>query len=177
MRRRRRPGFTLLELCVVMAAILILGAVFLPSIVAFRGNTQVVAAADAVRGKMSQARMKAMQEGQPYRLALSADGRRVRVSGESIELTGESMRTDGVSGPAFQAEDDFPETVTGELMEESASEAINGWRPVATFLPDGTCREEFVRVLLREPGVRPILLTLRGLTGVCTTETLPMGGL
>lgn len=171
---RRRSGFTLLELCVVMAIIIILGGVFLPTIAAFRGNTQVKAAADNVRARMAQARMKAMDEGQAYRLSLSTDGRRVRVSAESVELTGESAGTEPGSG-AFQAEEEFAQNVTAQLVDDAAIDT-NGWKRLATFLPDGTCREEFVRIVLREPGVAPVQLTLRGLTGVVSSETVVPGG-
>lgn len=175
-----RPGLTILELLVVLAAILILGAVVMPTIGAFRGNTRVKAAADTVRGRMAEARMKAIEEGQPYRVAISPDGKRLRVAPDTFEAMGGVAQADGETAGPFIREDDLPAEVSAELMMDEDSftaQDTNGWRRIATFQPDGTCKEDSVSVLLQEIGVAPLIVRLRGLTGVTTVVSAsPAGG-
>ena len=44
----------------------------------------------------------------------------------------------------------------------------DGWTRVATFQPDGTCREDAVAVRVRQPAVYPLVVRVRGLTGAVT---------
>src|SRR2546423_12565547 len=73
----RRRGYSILELFVVMAALLILGAFALPTLFGMRGDTRSKAAADILKARMNEARAKAMEDGTPYRLAVSGDPRRL----------------------------------------------------------------------------------------------------
>jgi Tfp pilus assembly protein FimT len=172
--RRPRRGITLLELMVVMAALVILGGVFLPTLSGMRGNTRVKAAVDTVRGRIAEARMRAIENGQAYRLALSPDGKRLRLAPDAAETTGQS------DGTAPAVEEDLPEQVTAELMVDDdgfAGQDTNGWTRVATFQPDGTCREDTVHVLLKELGVSAMFVRLRGLTGTtCSGQASALGG-
>ena len=167
-RPTRRPGLTILELLVVLAAILILGAVLLPTLTAVRGNTRVKAAADTVRSRMAEARMKAIEDGQPYRVAISTDGKRLRVAPDTLDAIGQAAQSDDETGGPFIREDDLPQQVSADIVMDEDSfvaQDTNGWRRVATFQPDGTCKEDTVEVLLQEIGVAPLIVRLRGLTG------------
>src|SRR3954470_15195895 len=73
-----RRGFTLFELIVVMTLLLLLAAIILPSVGAFRGDTRQRAGADSIRGELATARARALDEGRPYRVAISQGGRRIR---------------------------------------------------------------------------------------------------
>lgn len=176
-----KRGYTVMEVLLVIAILVILGAISVPTISAFRGNTRIKAAADAVRGRMSEARMKAIEDGQSYRLAISADGRRLRVAPDTAEAMDQAAGEVASSGGLIR-EDDLPEQVIAELLmdeETFVSEDANGWRRIATFLPDGTCKEDVVHLLLQETGVNPLLVRLRGLTGttsVTTQQAAPTGG-
>ncbi|TMQ33678.1 MAG: hypothetical protein E6K70_11795 [Planctomycetota bacterium] len=44
------------------------------------------------------------------------------------------------------------------------------WMPVVAFLPDGTARDD-ATVTLVARGCRPVILRIRGLTGVITVKT------
>ncbi len=61
MPRPTRPGYTVLELCVVIALLVILGAAIIPGIPGIAGNVRQKAAADLVRARMADARAKAME--------------------------------------------------------------------------------------------------------------------
>lgn len=160
-----RRGFTLFELIVVMALLLLLAAVILPSIGAFRGDTRQRAAADAFRSELSVARARAMEENRPYRVAISENGKRVRRAPDTAEFA---------QTPAFAHSDstapavDFElEHVTAEATTESdlKPESVEGWVTVATLLPDGSCREDGVTVVLTEVNNGSMRVRVRGVTG------------
>jgi hypothetical protein len=67
-------------------------------------------------------------------------------------------------------ETSLPKEVTASLMtaDEAASMDDNGWTRIATFRPDGTCREDNVTIRLNETGQIPLLIIIRGLTGAAT---------
>lgn len=169
--RRGRPGYTILELLAVLAVIIIIGAVVLPSTSTLWGSSRSDAAADQVRGELAAARSWAIQEGIPVRVALSADGTKLRRGPESeFDQTFVPESTPG----ARRTEVTF-EKVTAELTadgDESRAPEADGWRTVAVFLSDGTCRVErgtnpSVSVSLREEGrtVAGLRVTVRPLTG------------
>src|SRR4051812_631594 len=83
--RSRRPGYTLVELIVVMAILLVLGAMLAPTLRATSRDTNVKAGADIVRGRMEEARANAIEDSRPYRFSVSVDGTRVRVSPDGFE--------------------------------------------------------------------------------------------
>src|SRR5829696_2345444 len=58
-RPRRRPGVTLIEVLLVMALILALGAIAYPTLSAMYGDVRVKAAADDVRAALTEARAQA----------------------------------------------------------------------------------------------------------------------
>ena len=70
------------------------------------------------------------------------------------------------------------EDVTADILAEAAlpeadspGAADSGaWMPVVAFLPDGTARDD-ATVTLVARGCRPVILRIRGLTGVITVKT------
>lgn len=170
-KRRSRRGFTLLELCVVLAVILILGAVVGPTMFAMKGNTRTKAGADMIRGRMAEARAKAMEDGKPYRLAIASDGTKVRLAPDTLEATGMMPTHDDENSGPLVREDDLPEKVAAHVVfdeNDMTTQDKEGWVRVATFLPDGTCKEDTVEVEIKEPGSTPYIVRLRGLTGAVT---------
>jgi prepilin-type N-terminal cleavage/methylation domain-containing protein len=166
---KRRRGFTLLEMVAVLAVLIILGAVLIPTLSGVRGDTRSKAGADSVRSFMAEARAKAMEDGTPYRLSVSPDGRSLRIAVENGTM-GMGMIED--DGTGFSREDQLPDGVTAKLITDENDDAATtdetGWNRVATFLADGTCREDTVEVVVSETGVVPFIVRLRGLTGVVT---------
>ncbi|MBX9582406.1 MAG: type II secretion system GspH family protein [Gemmataceae bacterium] len=164
-----RPGFTLLELTLVMAMILILGAFVVPSLGALKGNADQRGAADAVRGRIADARGLAMEHGVPYRLALSAGGTRLRVGPDGADFA--------AGGAAEVATPNARVIETGLVGKVSAAvedpdDAGDGtWVTVGTFQPDGTCREDNVVVAVSEGDFPPLRVQLRGVTG--SSKLLP----
>jgi prepilin-type N-terminal cleavage/methylation domain-containing protein len=178
MNRHRQPGYTLVELLVVMAVIVLLGAIFLPSLTGVEGDRPIKAARDLLRARMAEARYRAMEDGIRYRLALSPDGRRVRVAPDD-ESFNDIPPAEDEGGPLV-SDNVFPLTVTATVVsDESGSATVDqyGWTRVATFEPLGTCRETVVEVELNQPGTYTLVVRLRGLTGnVQTFKRTRSGG-
>ena len=170
--RSPRRGYTLLELVVVMAIILLLAAVVLPSIGAFRGDTRPRAAADVIRGEIATARGRAMEEGRPYRVALGANGTHIRRAPDGPDFA-QAAAFGHPDGSAIVVE--YPlEHVTAEILSGPEGGASDGWKTIATLLPNGTGLEDDVVVGVRENGGAPLRIHVRGLTG--TSRVLPNSG-
>lgn len=161
----RRPGYTLIELIVVMAIVSILAAVLIPTLTSVEGDRPIKAAGDLIRARMAEARSRAMEDGVTYRLALSPDGKRVRIAPD--KAFADTAPVDDSSGPLV-SDNVLPQDVTARVVSDDAAEATvdqYGWTRVATFEPLGTCREAVVEVELNQPGVYSLVVQMRGLTG------------
>lgn len=162
MRSSPRPGFTLLELTLVMAMLLILGAFVVPTLSGLKGNADQRGAADAVRSRIADARGLAMEHGVPYRLAVSSDGTRLRVAPDGAEFA--SGAGSEASAAAKIIETKFDPKATA-AVEDAEGAADGEWVTVGTFQPDGTCREDNVIVVVREDKFPDMRVQLRGVTG------------
>ncbi len=168
-----RRGYTIFELIVVIAIILLLAVIVLPSIGAFQGDTRQRAGSDIIRAELANARSRAREDGKPYRIAISEDGKRIRREADgpefgtnlaSVIVTGGSAEY--ASGSALSVEYTFEHiTVEVAATQTGAALAENGWVTLATVLPDGTCHEDIVLVLLKDEDKPPLYVQVRGLTG------------
>jgi type II secretory pathway pseudopilin PulG len=154
----------------VLAVIVILGAVLIPTLSGSRGDTQTKAGADVVQTYIAKARAKAIEDGRPYRLALSADGTQVQITPD-VEDDGTPHDDDDASIGARHCEDTLPDGVKAVIVisdEDFTAQDQSGWQRVATFLPNGTCREEQdIELRIQEQGVAPVTIRIRSVTGSC----------
>jgi Tfp pilus assembly protein FimT len=192
MRSSRRAGYTIMELLVVLVVLVILGAVLVPTLSSYYGNSRQKAAADLIRSKVVEARAKAMEQGIWYRVAINQDKTRIRMAPDGPNF---SSLTPGSSGSYdAQASEDKFDKVTAEVTNnttdsQSASSQssfdmqasdgstntsvlINGgvavdgdWVTVMTVGPEGICKEDFATVTVKEGDFQPILIQVRGLVG------------
>jgi len=168
-----RSGLTLLELMIVLLLLIILAAVTLPSLTGLKGNAEQRSASDLMRARIADARGLAMQEAVPYRLALSADGARIRVAPDNAGFASAAC-SDEATGGAKAIETTLTKAsvqLEAATEGEDTSPAEDDWITVATFLPNGTCREVAAIVRVIEAGFPPMRIQIRGLTG--TTQMLP----
>lgn len=173
--RHHRRGFTVFELVVVIALLLLLAAVLMPSIGAFRGDSRQRGAADTIRAELSVARARAMEEGVPYRVALSKDKSRIRRAPDTPEFA--TAGAFGQPDSAARVVDYAFEGVTAEVIAEQADASpmeAEGWVTVAVVQPDGTCRDDYATVVISEEGNGAMYVRVRGITGA--SRVVPKGG-
>jgi len=189
-----RRGYTLLELLLVLALILLLAVIAYPSLDAMSGDLKLVSAADQVRAAWTQARTRAVNEGRPYRFALvpgkgnyrlapdssefwSGDGAQTAESTESTEkpLVLERHLAKGVRFNSQDASTPLELDAGDDSFLPPGSVELSRYLPIVTFFPDGTSRED-VSIVFSLKGARPILLRLRGITGAVTVRPLDMTG-
>src|SRR5438874_4807621 len=100
-----RSGYTLLELMLVLAIIVVMAAIAYPSATAMYGHLRLSQAADAVRAAWAEARAHAIDEGRPYRFAIIPDQGNYRVAPDSPEFWGSSSQeqasADAINPPFF----------------------------------------------------------------------------
>src|SRR5262245_28993553 len=129
MRRTTRRGYTLFEIIIILALLIILGVTLIPTINGFYGNSRQRAAADTIRGRLSDARARAMEDGMPYRVAVHQDKTRIRMAPDTDDYAG--MPAD--DPPAFNSKviEDKLDPATAELVFDDNSSApqadTNGW--------------------------------------------------
>jgi prepilin-type N-terminal cleavage/methylation domain-containing protein len=173
--RSLRSGYTLLEVMLVLAIIVILAAVAYPSVEGMYTGVRLRAGVDGLRGAMMQARAHAMDEAEPYRFAIAPGQGNYRVAPENAGYWGGS----GTPAPAdpnrppFVLEETLPKgtrfTLNGAAGGDSGSTDQGGWAPVVTFLADGSATQD-VQIAVQAPGVRPLVLRLRAMTGIVTVQ-------
>jgi prepilin-type N-terminal cleavage/methylation domain-containing protein len=170
--RPRRAGFTLIETMAVLAVLLVIAAVTFPTFRGLKGNADQKAAADVVRGRIADARGMAMEYGQPYRLAISADGTRIRLAPDTAEFA--SLPASEQAGGTVTCLESRLDKATAGLIGDDEGAAPGGdgeWLTVGTFLPDGTCREVGSVIAVNEASFPPIRIQLRGVSG--SSRVLP----
>jgi prepilin-type N-terminal cleavage/methylation domain-containing protein len=171
MRRRRRPAFTLLELILVLALLVLLGALAYPSVEGAYAGIRLRAGADALRAALAGARSHAMDESRPYRFCVLPGTGKYRVAPDSSAYWGggEAPTPEDPNNPPLVLEESLPKDIVFTMDEGAASGDAGGWMTVVTLLPEGEASDDR-QFTLRLPGVRPIIVRLRALTGLVTIE-------
>jgi prepilin-type N-terminal cleavage/methylation domain-containing protein len=78
-RRRSKLAFTLLEILLVLAILVVIAAVATPSIARFARTQELRSSADVIRGEWARARVKAMKSGRVHVFVFEPDGRHYSV--------------------------------------------------------------------------------------------------
>jgi len=163
----RRPGFTLFEMLVVCAVLLMLGAAIMPIINGFWADGRTRAAVDISTSRLADARSYAVAHSRNYQFLTSPDGKQVKVAADPSE-TPEAAES-GAQNTEFGITITLPSTVTltpGAIVNNSGTTPpTDGWVVLATYKPDGTCVEDSSEFTISEPGVIPVVIRVRGLTG------------
>src|SRR5581483_8551961 len=139
-----RRGFTLVEVLLVVAVIVILGAMAYPSIEAMYGDVRLSAAADQIRGRWADARTQAIQEGRAYRFAVQQDGQ-YRIAPDAAEfwtggggtVAGGDADTDSDT-PPLVVEESLPKGIVfGDETNNADGTDSGPWTTIVRFLPTG----------------------------------------
>jgi prepilin-type N-terminal cleavage/methylation domain-containing protein len=179
----RRSGFTLLEVVLVLALLVMLAAMAMPALESWYVDMKVDAGADHLRAKFAEARAHAIEEGRPYRFAVMPGQSNYRIAPDSSDFWGGSPNgtatdgsTDGTA-PPLVLEDAMPNSITFNLGSGAAAGAAdsNGWVTILTFLPPDGSSDSDKTIRLELDGARPVDVSVRSLTGAVTTRKVPAG--
>jgi prepilin-type N-terminal cleavage/methylation domain-containing protein len=172
----KRPGYTLFEMVIVVALIVLLAGLAVPSIEAVYADYKLQSAVDEVRGRWAAMRARAVTEGQPYRFAcISGTGEfRVAPDGGGYWGGGDAAPAADSGAQPLVVQDSLPPGITFAVNDASA-DVGGGWTTAAVFLPDGTALED-QEIVFRYADAEPIALRLRALTGGMSTQRVPANG-
>jgi Tfp pilus assembly protein FimT len=180
--RTERRGFTLFELTLATALLVIAGAMVMPSVSSLWGNTPINAAADSVKARMAEARARAIRDNRPYRFDVQDNSGTMRVAPDSPEFWDGSggdpsmmTSTDSSAPPPLVVEDTLPREIRfsgsqtfGPDGQPQASGGGNWVCPVV-FLPNGTTRQD-AQIAFTEAGGRQLVLKVQSTTGAVTVS-------
>jgi len=179
LRSDHRQAFTLMEIIIVVMIFLIIAAISIPTIQSTLDDSRVTASGDAVRGKLAEARARAMEEGRTWKFAFIANTGIYQLAPEdSPEWETPSQELD--ERPDLIRDSLPPGVVFGLSHEDifnndTAGQAGAGWEIAAVFTPDGAAVDDAL-FYFGKPGQAPMRARLRGLTGSVSIETFKAGG-
>lgn len=165
-----RPGYTLLEVLLVMAILVILTSVSLPSLVSMYGDTKVRGAGDEVRYAWAEARTRSIDHGVPYRFSVQFDSGTYRIAPDSQEFWNDASDSEMDDGKTLVGS--LPTGINFEPDKNQNTPMQTGnWSSIAVFLPDGTCKNDATIVVKPDDGTYPLIISVRGLTGMVSVRT------
>lgn len=179
-----RRAYTLFEVVLVVAVMVILGALAYPRLDNLYSDFRLTQASDQVRACWAEARAHAMNEGRIYRFAVVTNQGAYRLAPDTAEFwsganTPPAPAAGDSSTPTYSVEDALPKGVRFAMMDDlpASGQAGGGqaadsgpWTPVAYFLPDGSARED-VEIAFTASRAQPLVVRLRALTGAVTVRT------
>jgi Tfp pilus assembly protein FimT len=184
-RRLRRSGLTLVELCLVLALLVVIGAMAAPLMEGTFNRAGVQSGAELLRGAWARARLAAMDSGQTYVFRFEPRGSRFQIitlnqlgMPDSEMLAPEaptaqhevadmlrlprSRLPDGVISGAGNV------STSSQVMATLGTASESVWSAPILFHPDGTTSD--ASVLLANAGGQTVRVTLRGLTGTASAS-------
>jgi len=185
---KRRSGSTLIEIILVMAILIIISAMSIPSLQSMYGSYKLNGGVDAVRSAWADARARAIEEGRPYRFSVEQDGSAYRVAPHQDDYWqgGNNGPDDDPNGKGLILEKSLPSgvrfAVNGEpsnpnTPEEPTKDSLEdkpvtntNWTTAVIFEPDGTSKQD-VGIQFTVRGCKPTTLQLRGMTGTVSVKT------
>jgi prepilin-type N-terminal cleavage/methylation domain-containing protein len=182
---RRRQGYTLFEVILVLALLVLLAAITYPSVESMYGGYRVTAAVDQVCAAWAAAQSHAVDEGRPYRWAMAPDGKGYRVAPDGPNFAS-AEQTPPVQGEGqseiLVLEETLPKGITlavslGNSVDQAGTSLPqderdqNAGTATVVFLPDGTARED-AQLLFQGTAAQPVRVTLRALTGIVTRKVI-----
>jgi len=168
--RNTRKAYTLFELLLVMAIILVLAALAYPSLTGSYAQTKGTASADSVKAAWTSARSQAMKENRPYRFAVVWNKGSYRVAPDSEEFWSgtPSDSADPAKAPLV-IEESLPEGVTFRGSDQGSTDSSSDWSTVVVFNPDGTASED-TEVSFQSQGGSGATLKLKAFTGTASVQ-------
>jgi type II secretory pathway pseudopilin PulG len=185
--RLRTRGLTLVEVCLVLALLVVIAAVATPLLEGSFSRASLHSASDLVRGAWARARLAAMETGLTYVFRFEPNGSRYQIitlsdlgmpGGEAVAAVapaGDYELDDMLRAPKAQMPDGIV-FASGEISTSSQVLATLGtveggvWSNPILFHPDGTTSDASI-VLANDSG-QTVRVTLRGLTGISSVSDI-----
>lgn len=194
---RVRRAFTLMEMMLVLALLVTVGALVLPALRGPWENQRLLKSADLIRAQLTRARVEAMKNGRMYVFRYVTASNEYSVepwSGEmdSLEASQTAPTQDSAAVPRQTDDRPHPLGVAGRLLPDgiqffsgenqvdarltqatqptsSAAQSPDGGPPPIVFYPDGSTSD--ARLVLTNEAYF-VEITLRGLTGMVRVSEL-----
>ncbi len=162
-----------MELVLVMGIMVIAAALSVPVIGTLLADTRVSASGDVVRGKLAETRARAIEDGNPWRLAFLPNTGVFQLAPE--DSTDWETTTSELIERMDLVRDELPKGVIftrthEEIMNQQQAGAQGAaWETIAIFMPDGSARDDTM-AHFGKPGMAPMRVQVRGLTGSVDIE-------
>lgn len=177
----RRAGLTLVEICLVLALMVVIGALAMPALEGTMSRTALTGGGAVIRGGMAKARLQAMQTGESQVLRVEPKGARFQIVAleklglpETDNLMPEDSDTEHAAADMLRFQETrLPDGVRFAACDVAASAQVaavfgnstgHSWSDPIVFNPDGTTSD--ASVLLENDKGLTLRVTLRGLTGI-----------
>ena len=177
-RCRGRAAYTMMEIAVVVALIVVIGALTIPSIMGMFADARVNGSADIIRARMADARSMAMEQGRPIRFGFVSGSGKFQIAADDSPLWDTVQDSDPVEDDDHVRGELLLDVIFGTDMNSvsgSSSPTPGGaWQLGGVFLPEGNARAlvnpdgttvDDVTFYFGKAGLSPMAVQLRGLTG------------
>jgi prepilin-type N-terminal cleavage/methylation domain-containing protein len=189
---RHRDAFTLVEVLLVLALLVVVGAVTAPIMAGSVDRARLTHSGDLLRAAWSKARLSAMQAGESYAFRFEPKGSRYQIARVSaISAAGatdvNSLPAEPTSGEEYSdadilrlSRDRLPEGVIfdsaqleSDAQQGASMPSTSDWSAPILFYADGTTADA-VLLLANSHGLA-LRVTLRGLTGISSVGQVAKG--
>ena len=189
-RKAARAGFTLLELLVVLAVILLIVGMVWPNLLAYMQTATLRDQSRTVSETIAHTRLGAIDHGIPYQFFYEPDGTHFLMlptndepaSGESdssgtvVTIPGESGELpEGYTFKTPEGIEAGQVNVSGEMLTDvpSASDLTSvSWATPAVFFPDGSGTD--YRFEMENDSGHYLTISIRSLTGAATLSSIQL---
>lgn len=171
----KRQAYTLMEIVCVVAIIAAAAAMSVPVWQTMLTDARMTAAGDQVRARLADARSKAMEQGVPWKFAYIPGTGVYQLAPEDSQDWSSTDTTPTRTDVLIR--DELPKDVVFGMNQsdiQNASEGGSsaggaGWQTIGVYLYAGDARDD-VTTYFGKPGLMPMRVRLRGMTGVVTIE-------
>jgi len=179
-----RRGLTLVEVCLVLALLVVIGAVSAPLMEGTFSRAALRSGSDLLRGAWARARLAAMESGHTYVFRFEPNGSRFQIivlsdlgMPESEAVAPDVDDNRNVADMLRLPQSRLPEDIrfaggdvsaSSQLLATLGSTGEGSWSTPILFHPDGTTSD--ASIVLANSEQNTIRVTLRGLTGISNTS-------
>jgi len=172
-RQHPHQGYTLLEVVVVLAILIITAALAVPTMENMMSGDKLVAAGDIVKSRLNEMRTRAREQGRSYKMVITENGDLFQVEpigqcdGGAYDVKVEDRLPRDIVFKGATAADRNPDA-NGERTPNSTTEIV--------ILSDGTASMDYAVSIGTSGNGRPMVVRLRGQTGAVTAGFAEEGG-